>query len=140
MIYLNDPDSNTSWRIDINDLGVLFPTKVGYNSTYQTSLRMVSMGGSVIWIMRVEQLGGDIAEIKTDEVGPVTRGPLMMLRVSRDGGHTFGNEVARDFGQDGEYKKRVIWNRLGSGRDLVAELSVTDPVPVRIIDAYLEVA
>jgi hypothetical protein len=66
------------------------------------------------------------------------RGPQMILRWSNDGGRTWSNEYVRSAGQTGEYRQRVYWNRLGQARDRVYEVSVTDPVPWRIVDAYLK--
>jgi hypothetical protein len=65
------------------------------------------------------------------------RGPQMMLRWSNDGGRTWSNEHWASAGQAGRYLDRVFWNRLGYARDRVYEVSVTDPIPWRIIDAYL---
>jgi len=66
------------------------------------------------------------------------RDPQMMMRWSDDGGHRWSNEHIRDAGQIGEFRQRVIWRRLGRTRDRVYELSVSDAIPWRIIDAYLE--
>jgi hypothetical protein len=38
--------------------------------------------------------------------------PQVMLRVSRDGGRTWGNERWRSIGKIGEYKKRVLWGKV----------------------------
>lgn len=64
--------------------------------------------------------------------------PQVMIRLSRDGGHTWGNEVMRSAGKIGEYTKRVRLERLGQARQLVVEISVTDPVPFRIVGAFLD--
>lgn len=66
------------------------------------------------------------------------RGPEMTMRFSDDGAHTWSNEFTRDCGQAGKFSTRVIWNRLGQSRDRVYEISVSDPIPWRIVDAYLE--
>lgn len=60
----------------------------------------------------------------------VTQGsdPQVMLRISRDGGHTFGNERWVNLGPLGTFLSRVILRRLGSARDFVVEITVTDPV------------
>ena len=63
--------------------------------------------------------------------------PQVMLRVSNDGGKTWGSEVWRSAGKLGEYGKRVRWLRLGSGRRRVFEVAVTDPIPWRPTGAYL---
>ena len=68
----------------------------------------------------------------------VPRGPQVMLRWSDDGGHTWSNEQMASAGQAGEYLKRVIWRRLGRTRDRVYEISTTDSVAWRLIDAYLK--
>jgi hypothetical protein len=73
----------------------------------------------------------------TDGAGNA-RDPQAMLRWSDDGGKTYGNDHWADCGQIGQYKKRVIWRRLGRSRDRVYELTATDPVPFRVIDAYLK--
>ena len=57
--------------------------------------------------------------------------PTVSLRVSRDGGFTWGNWVAK---QLGNYNKRVIWSRLGSGRSFVVQLRMTDAVGWCVLD------
>ncbi len=61
-----------------------------------------------------------------------------MLRVSKDGGATFGNELAVSAGKLGAYFQRAIWRRLGAGRDWVFEITVSDPVAYHVINAYLQ--
>ncbi len=65
------------------------------------------------------------------------RDPQVMLRWSNDGGRTWGNEHWIGAGQAGAYQTRVRWQRLGRARDRVYEIAVTDPVPWRIVEAYL---
>jgi hypothetical protein len=65
--------------------------------------------------------------------------PQVMLRISKDGGYTWGNELWTSAGKLGEYGTRVMWHRLGAARRAVFEVSMTDPVPFRITDAYLDV-
>lgn len=66
------------------------------------------------------------------------RGPVMSLRWSNDSAHTWSNYIDRDCGQAGEFAKRVRWLRLGEARDRVFEISMSDPIPWRIVDAYLQ--
>jgi hypothetical protein len=68
------------------------------------------------------------------------RAPQAMLRWSDDRGKTWSNQHVRDCGLAGEYSTRVFWNRLGRSRNRVYELSMTDPIPWVITDAYLEVS
>ncbi len=67
------------------------------------------------------------------------RDPQLVLRWSTDGGHSWSNRHTRGFGQAGKYRTRARWLRLGRGRDFVFELSCSDPVPARIVDAYIEI-
>lgn len=66
--------------------------------------------------------------------------PQIMLKISRDGGHTWGNELWRSAGKIGEYGKRIKWNRLGYSRDWVGELTMSDPVPWVIMGATLDIS
>jgi len=67
------------------------------------------------------------------------RGPMMDLRWSDDS-HTWSNYYPMDCGQAGDFKKRAIWRRLGRSRDRVYEVAVSDAVPWRITDSYLEIS
>ena len=66
--------------------------------------------------------------------------PHVMMRQSRDGGKTWGTEQMRPAGKIGEYFRRVRWNRCGSARRMVFEVSVTDPIPWKLTGAYLSLA
>jgi hypothetical protein len=55
--------------------------------------------------------------------------PQVMLKISKDNGKTFGPERWKSMGTKGQYKKRVIWEELGTARDFVFQFTVTDPVP-----------
>lgn len=63
--------------------------------------------------------------------------PLMMLRWSNDGGHTWSNTHTASMGKIGEYGRRCLWNRLGMGRQRVWEISITDPVKAVIMGAVM---
>lgn len=66
------------------------------------------------------------------------RPPQVMLRWSDNGGKTWSNQYLLNCGKAGEYNVRVIRRMLGRARKRVWELSATDPVPMRIVDAYLK--
>jgi len=63
--------------------------------------------------------------------------PQVMCRASSDGGQTWGLERRASAGKMGEYTRRVFWTRYGSPRRWVAEITMSDPTPWRILDAYL---
>lgn len=62
--------------------------------------------------------------------------PMLMMQVSKDGGHTWGNEYWVNFGQIGEYKRRAVFRRLGRARDWVFKFRITDPVKPVLVAAW----
>lgn len=67
------------------------------------------------------------------EVGRTTGDePEVMLRVSRDG-ESWGNILTRGMGAIGEYKRRVMWRKLGTAREMQFEISMTDDAPFKIM-------
>jgi hypothetical protein len=66
------------------------------------------------------------------------RDPQLMLRWSDDGGRTWSNQYFVGVGQAGNYKTRAVWRRLGRSRQRIYEVSCSDPIPWRIVDAYLK--
>jgi hypothetical protein len=108
-------------------------------------------GNGVRWLRRAPALVSELERVFFDslvldmDVGlGLTTGqgsdPQVMLRLSNDGGRTWGPELWRSAGKIGEYGKRVEWNRMGCARRRVFEVSGSDPVPVRIAGAYLTFA
>lgn len=65
------------------------------------------------------------------------RPPQAMLRWSNNRGSTWSSEYIAGVGMAGQYNMRTIWRRLGRSRYRVYELSVSDPIPWTIVDAYL---
>jgi len=63
--------------------------------------------------------------------------PEVLLRVSDDAGRTWSNELRASTGAAGAWRTRVYWTRLGLFHHAAAELTYSDPVPFRIVDAYL---
>lgn len=67
-----------------------------------------------------------------------TTAPLMYLRWSDDGGHTWSeHDHTLSAGSEGQYKKRLFRNRLGKSRDRIYEVSTTDPAVWNLVAAYL---
>lgn len=62
--------------------------------------------------------------------------PQLMMQYSKDGGHTYSNEVWADFGGIGQYRKRAVFRRLGRGRDWVFRFRITDPVETVFVGAW----
>jgi hypothetical protein len=65
--------------------------------------------------------------------------PQAMLRVSADGGHSWGQGRWRSLGKIGETQRQAVWYSLGQHRQLAFEVTVSDPVKIALLGAYLEV-
>lgn len=64
--------------------------------------------------------------------------PVMSLRISNDGGRTYGPYIDRNCGTLGEYSKVVEWYHLGRSRDRVFEWSCSEPIDICLVDGYVE--
>lgn len=65
--------------------------------------------------------------------------PKVMLSISRDGGRTFSNPLAREVGKIGEYTKRVIWGQQGRApTEVCFRFDVSDPVGWAITKTMVE--
>lgn len=64
--------------------------------------------------------------------------PVLDLQVSKDGGNSFFSVGFSSIGPIGQYTRRVKWNSMGSARDWVLKLRVTDPIKIVITGASAE--
>ena len=64
--------------------------------------------------------------------------PTIMLRISKDGGRTWGNLHTAQVGKPGEYWRRVIFRQLGMGRQWNFEFSGSDPIPWALSGLYVD--
>lgn len=65
--------------------------------------------------------------------------PQISLRWSDDGGYTWSNYQSISMGLSGQYRKRVVWRRLGHSRQRVFEVSTgQNNVNLALYNAYLE--
>jgi hypothetical protein len=62
--------------------------------------------------------------------------PTVMLEVSKNRGKTWSAPMWASAGRQGEYDARVLFTRLGDGRDWVFRVTLTDPIPWKIAGAY----
>lgn len=126
------------------DFHILFAGKhfVGaYNTgiVYEQNLSIYSDNGNVIRFERtaphmVNQLNRVFYDsfqldmqvgVGLDGAASEDTDPQVVLQFSNDGGNTWSSEYTRSAGAIGQYKKRVIWNRLGSARDRVHRVYMT---------------
>jgi len=73
-------------------------------------------------------------------LGPINGTPTVTLTWSDDGGKTWagGLQAVADAGAQGRFRQRVVWRRLGRSRDRVFQVEMSDPIPWRIVDAYVD--
>lgn len=62
--------------------------------------------------------------------------PVLMLDISKDGGHTFGRQIQVPIGKQGEYRRRAVFRNLGRARDWVFRFTVTDPIKTVFVAAW----
>jgi Phage stabilisation protein len=60
--------------------------------------------------------------------------PVIECRLSRDQGNTFGPYRMASLGQQGDYRKRIVWRRWGmvDNEGAVFDFRITDPTPWRL--------
>jgi hypothetical protein len=134
-------------ELGVNYLGKNYVTDYSTGRVYRLSSSVYTDNGEPIrWEIigrhvfdGFRKLGVDAFQLDMEtgvglETGQGTD-PQVMLRVSRDGGRTWGNERWRSCGKVGEYKKRVLWGKCGRGRDFTFWLAGTDPVKTAILGA-----
>ena len=95
----------------------------------------ITGNGSLVILADQTDILGFNNQVATDTT---LTNPQAMLRWSNDGGSTWSNEHWSKIGQQGKYKNRAIWRRLGMARDRIFEVSVTDPVKCVIVSANLK--
>jgi hypothetical protein len=121
-----------TWQLGVTIAGLLTTTSVTFNAANPTFIAMTASTSA--WNLSVISIG----LLQTSQnFSLFARGPLVWLRFSDDGGHTWSNAQPRDAGQAGQYKVRVRWARLGRARIRTYEISCSEPVPFRIVDAYV---
>jgi hypothetical protein len=67
-----------------------------------------------------------------------TADPLVSLQVSYDGGKTWGNERFVGAGRIGQYGRRLVWARCGSGASVQARFVCTDPTAWNVMDCFID--
>jgi len=62
----------------------------------------------------------------------------MLIRVSLDGGNTFGNATSHDLGDVGAFVKQVKRTRCGQSNQFVFKASVSSPIKCAILAAVMQ--
>lgn len=66
--------------------------------------------------------------------------PLASLEISRDGGHTWTGVGTAGMGRQGEYRKRLVWRKLGRALRYTFRLTVSDSVRTYITGASAKIS
>ena len=64
--------------------------------------------------------------------------PQAYLKISRDGGQTFGPKIPAPLGQIANTRNRTMWRRLSFARDTVLSIEIIDPVKRDIVGVTLK--
>ena len=97
-----------------------------------------TLTAGVITAVTVITGGSGYTSAPTITVAGGTAEPQAMLDWSDDGGHIWGNEHWVSIGAIGEYRNRAIWRRLGSSRERIYRLTVSDAVKAIVLGATLD--
>jgi hypothetical protein len=80
-----------------------------------------------------------IVDVQGGVGNAISPNPKIKMRYSNDGGQTWSNYLTELVGAVGETFKRVKFDKLGSGRNRVFEVELSDAVNLVIIAAYAEI-
>lgn len=125
---------NTKNYVSDTNTGILYQLKTGIYTEAGNAIKRVVTSRHV----RMDGNEFGISEIRLElDAGVGTAlgqgsNPNVMMRVSKDGGRTFGPERWKPIGKSGQYRSTTYWDRLGSSRDFVFQFTLTDPVPFTI--------
>lgn len=64
--------------------------------------------------------------------------PKVMFQISNDGGFTWSHWLIINYGNIGEYTKKLQWNCLGRARSMVFRIRITDPIEVFLMGAWVD--
>lgn len=82
--------------------------------------RPIFQGRARFKVPMIEVMG----QVGMSDIG---RDAMVQMRLSRDGGRTWGHWREESFGNLGDYDARAVFRSNGQARTLVAEIRVTDP-------------
>lgn len=137
-------------EIYFNYLGRTYVTDFENGNVYPVDPEVFTDDGEpIVWTLAgrhvsdgFSKMGIDAFQLDIETGVGLTSGqgsdPQVMLRISKDGGRTWGNERWRTIGAKGKYKTRVRWGKCGRARDFVFEVSGSDPVKTAILGAGIQ--
>ena len=130
-VYVGDRELGKIYELSLDtytDDGAIV-RRVRTGSHIHEDRKRVSFKSFELDVERGQGLDGQTSDYGTG------KDPQVMLQWSDDGGMTWGNEYWKSLGKIGEYKKRIIWHRLGMSRDRMFRVTTSDPTKIILVDA-----
>lgn len=83
-----------------------------------------------------------VAEVQLDmQAGGHPDNPIanfqIWIQFSGNDGKSWGNRRVSTLGKKGNYQNRARWQRIGQFRDVIAKITITDPIPIRILGLWV---
>jgi hypothetical protein len=85
----------------------------------------------------LDEMGAPILADSQQPISRISAPGRVWLRVSRDGGYTWGPAKIKDVGKVGEYEARATFRSMGQFRHFTGEINITDPVDISILGEAL---
>jgi hypothetical protein len=152
--YMNQSSGALSrWRANchvmFNGLNIVFDYSNG--KLYQLDMDTYTDDGDYIYRLRStidnenmqDRVFYELLEVDLETGVGLNNGqgisPVLMMRYSNDGGHTWSSVKSESMGSIGQYSARCRYKRLGTGRNRVWEISMTDPVKFVVMGANVRI-
>jgi len=132
-ILADNANQTTFWKLTSTLGGIILPVTIAYGRKDTAQVPMATNNTFLDTALQVTNAGAIVVVAPQ----PHLREPLLEMRYSDDGGHTWSNVKTAGLGLTGEYRKRVQWRRLGKSRHRIYEIACSDPVSLRIVDAFI---
>ncbi len=133
-VLITDSTSGTkTYQLVIGNTGVITASQVVFELSAATSFPMLTSTSGYSTGITVSSS----AVISVIDPATGVRAPQLILQWCDDG-RTLSPEQFLDCGQAGEYSARAIAWLLGESRRRYYQISVTDPIPWRIIEGYVD--
>lgn len=134
----NDPNGNL-WvsNATFDTVSIISPSTNTVTQTISVgdNPSIMTLVGNDMWI--INTAGKDVYVMQTVTEAH-NANPTAVLSWSNDGGHLWSNEHFASLGKEGQYITRLIWRRLGSSRDRVFRVVISDAVKKVLIASHIE--
>lgn len=122
IIYAGDDTSGIIWTLSQDAL------LDGADPIERVASAIIHKSGQPV---RMDSVHIDVSPGQTTDLVGQGSNPIVELRLSRDGGKTYGAWKQATIGREGQYRHRTIWRRLGQIDEpgVAMEFRTTDPAP-----------